>query len=92
MKSDYLSAGNVNAEVGWRRESATVVLLRFENDDVEFRSEEENERDHSAEWDADTQRNRFRLATEVDGYEGYPYDARRVHGKTNELGFIEVLG
>lgn len=31
------------------------------------------------------------VSAKVDGHEGQPDDARRVHGKADVLGFIEVL-
>ena len=88
----YVSAGDVDAEIGRRGESAAVVLLRFEDDDVEFGSEEENERDHGAERDTDAKRDGLGLAAEVDGHESHPDDTGGVHGETDELGLVKVLG
>ena len=32
------------------------------------------------------------ISTEIDGYEGQPYDAGAVHGEADVLGFVKVLG
>ena len=82
----------MNAKISRGGEGAAVVLFRFEDDDVEFGSEEEDERDHGAQRDADAERDGLGLAAEVDGHEGHPDDTRGVHGETDELGLVEVLG
>lgn len=82
----------MDAQVGRSGECRSIVLLRLEDDDVQFGSEEEDQSDDGAQRDAHAQGDGLGLvAAEVDGHEGHPDDARRVHGEADEFGLVEIL-
>ena len=88
----YRPADDVDAEIGRSRESRSIILLRFEDDDVQFRSEEKDQSDDGAQRDAHAERDRFRLVSaEIDRDKGHPDDASRVHGEADEFGLVEIL-
>lgn len=69
----------MNTQICRRGERRSVVLLRFEDDDVQFRTEEEDERDDGAQRDAHAQRDCLRfVAAKINGDERHPNHARRV--------------
>ena len=64
-----------------------MILLGFEDDQVEFWEEEEYQHDVGAGVGRHAQREDFDFDGEVNGSEGQPDDARGVHGKSDEFRF-----
>lgn len=65
-----------------RGEQSSVVLLRSQEDDVQFGYEQEQPNDPGAQSHAHAHCCHFQVAAEVDGNESDPNDTRRVHCKT----------
>lgn len=72
--------------------STALILLRLENDNINFRYEQKDEYDSSREARAQAERDDLEVAAEEERYESEPNDARRVHAEADELGLVEVLG
>ena len=67
-----------------------LILLGFEDDQVQFRKEEEYQDDVRTGVGRHAQREDFDFDGEINGSEGQPDDASGVHGKADEFRFCKA--
>lgn len=88
-------------------EKSPVIFLRFEQDDVEFRDEQESPRDESAQDYANAHcdslstnlnyqlmqcfKTYFSASSKVDRKKRNPNNTSGIHGKSDKLGFIKIF-
>ena len=72
--------------------STALIFLRLKQYNVDFWYEQKHEYNSGTKAGAQTQRQHFKVRTEIQRYESDPDDTRGVHTKADEFRLVEILG